>query len=173
MKAAVYHGKHNLVVEDVPVRELDDNEVLVEVKYCGVCGTDIHIFNGDGGSFEVTPPLIPGHEFSGVVKKIGVQSYILQSHHTGQCIPPYHDKSAKYLLPLHPGSIRLHGSLSQHPGTYNKIHASSSIIHSDILFIFGQRFVRRTNDLIYILKLFQTVCTPSDDTRCRKDRCIK
>ena len=71
MKAAVYHGKHNLVVEDVPVRELDDNEVLVEVKYCGVCGTDIHIFNGDGGSFEVTPPLIPGHEFSGVVKKIG------------------------------------------------------------------------------------------------------
>lgn len=71
MKAAVYHGKHNLVVEDVPVRELDDNEVLVKVKYCGVCGTDIHIFNGDGGSFEVIPPLIPGHEFSGVVKKIG------------------------------------------------------------------------------------------------------
>ena len=31
----------------------------------------MHIFNGDGGSFEVTPPLIPGHEFSGVVKKIG------------------------------------------------------------------------------------------------------
>ena len=71
MKAAVYYGKHNLVVEDVPVRELKDNEVLIQVKYCGVCGTDVHIFNGDGGSFEVTPPLIPGHEFSGVVKKIG------------------------------------------------------------------------------------------------------
>lgn len=71
MKAAVYHGRHNLVVEEVPVRELEDNEVLIEVKYCGVCGTDVHIFNGDGGSFEVIPPLIPGHEFSGVVKKIG------------------------------------------------------------------------------------------------------
>lgn len=71
MKAAVYHGKQDLRVEEVPVKELEDNEVLIKVKYCGVCGTDIHIFNGDGGSFEVTPPLIPGHEFSGTVEKIG------------------------------------------------------------------------------------------------------
>lgn len=71
MKAAVYHGPHDLRVEEVPVRELKDNEVLIQVKYCGVCGTDMHIFNGDGGSFEVNPPLIPGHEFSGVVAKVG------------------------------------------------------------------------------------------------------
>lgn len=71
MKAAVYHGKQDLRVEEVPVKELEDNEVLIKVKYCGVCGTDIHIFNGDGGSFEVTPPLIPGHEFSGTVEKTG------------------------------------------------------------------------------------------------------
>lgn len=71
MKAAVYHGPQDLRVEEVPVRELRDNEVMIQVKYCGVCGTDIHIFNGDGGSFEVNPPLIPGHEFSGVVAKVG------------------------------------------------------------------------------------------------------
>lgn len=71
MKAAVYYGVHDLRVEEVPIRELADNEVLIKVKFCGVCGTDIHIFNGDGGSFEVAPPLIPGHEFSGVVEKIG------------------------------------------------------------------------------------------------------
>lgn len=71
MKAAVYYGKHDLRVEDVPVRELKENEVLIKVKYCGVCGTDIHIFNGEGGSFEVTPPLIPGHEFAGTVEKVG------------------------------------------------------------------------------------------------------
>ena len=71
MKAAVYHGPQDLRVEEVPVRELKDNEVMIQVKYCGVCGTDIHIFNGDGGSFEVNPPLIPGHEFSGVVAKVG------------------------------------------------------------------------------------------------------
>lgn len=73
MKAAVYHGKHDLRVEEVPVRELKDNEVMIQVKYCGVCGTDIHIFNGDGGSYEVHPPLIPGHEFSGVVAKVGAK----------------------------------------------------------------------------------------------------
>lgn len=71
MKAAVYHGIRDLRVEEVPVRELKDNEVMIQVRYCGVCGTDIHIFNGEGGSYEVTPPLIPGHEFSGVVKETG------------------------------------------------------------------------------------------------------
>ena len=71
MKAAVYHGPLDLRVEEVPVRELKDNEVLIQVKYCGVCGTDVHIFHGDGGAFAVTPPLVPGHEFSGVVAKVG------------------------------------------------------------------------------------------------------
>ena len=71
MKAAVYHGPQDLRVEEVPVRKLKDNEVMIQVKYCGVCGTDMHIFNGDGGSFEVNPPLIPGHEFSGVVAEVG------------------------------------------------------------------------------------------------------
>ena len=46
MKAAVYYGKHNLVVEDVPVRELKDNEVLIQVKYCGVCGSYTAVDSG-------------------------------------------------------------------------------------------------------------------------------
>lgn len=71
MKAAVYHGKQDIRVEDVALREIEPNEVVIKVKYCGVCGTDIHIYNGDGGSFAVHPPLIPGHEFSGVIDRIG------------------------------------------------------------------------------------------------------
>ena len=71
MKAAVYHGPGDLRVEEVPVRELKDNEVKIQVKYCGICGTDIHIFHGDGGCCDVTPPLVPGHEFSGVVAEVG------------------------------------------------------------------------------------------------------
>lgn len=71
MKAAVYHGKEDVRVEEVPLRKLAANEVRIRVKYCGVCGTDIHIYQGDGGSFEVNPPLIPGHEFSGVVSEVG------------------------------------------------------------------------------------------------------
>lgn len=73
MKAAVYHGPGDLRVEEVPVRKLKDNEVKIQVKYCGICGTDIHIFHGDGGCCDVTPPLVPGHEFSGVVAEVGAK----------------------------------------------------------------------------------------------------
>ncbi|MFV0364795.1 MAG: zinc-dependent alcohol dehydrogenase family protein [Suipraeoptans sp.] len=71
MKAAVYHGKEDLRVEEVAEPMVQDDEVKVHVKYCGICGTDIHIFHGDGGSADVTPPLVPGHEFSGVVSEVG------------------------------------------------------------------------------------------------------
>ena len=73
MKAAVYHGKHDLRVEEVADKNITEDEVLIEVRYCGVCGTDIHIFDGDGGSSDVHPPLIPGHEFSGVIAEVGSQ----------------------------------------------------------------------------------------------------
>ncbi|MDY5023172.1 MAG: zinc-dependent alcohol dehydrogenase family protein [Blautia sp.] len=71
MKAAVYYGPKDMRVEEVADKKIAEDEVLIQVKYCGICGTDIHIFNGDGGSFEVNPPLIPGHEFSGLVVETG------------------------------------------------------------------------------------------------------
>lgn len=46
-------------------------DVLVKVHACGVCGTDVHIYHGEEGSAEVTPPVVLGHEFSGVVEKVG------------------------------------------------------------------------------------------------------
>lgn len=73
MKAAVYHGKEDIRIEEIPVPEIQDNEVLIKIHYCGVCGTDVHIYHGDGGSFEVNPPLVPGHEFSGIVEKVGAK----------------------------------------------------------------------------------------------------
>lgn len=71
MKAAVYHGPQNMTVDEIPVGELGRSQVRVKVKYCGVCGTDLHIFHGDGGAADVTPPLVPGHELSGVVAEVG------------------------------------------------------------------------------------------------------
>jgi 2-desacetyl-2-hydroxyethyl bacteriochlorophyllide A dehydrogenase len=50
---------------------IGDNQVRVNIKYCGVCGTDIHIYEGDGGSSAVIPPIVIGHEFSGIVSGIG------------------------------------------------------------------------------------------------------
>ena len=56
MKAAVFYGKHDIRVENIPVPQIKDDEVLVKVAYCGVCGTDVHIYEGDKGCAEVHPP---------------------------------------------------------------------------------------------------------------------
>ena len=70
MKAAVLRevGKP-LVLEEVPVPELLPNEVLVETRCCGICGTDLHIVQGFGYIPQL--PHIPGHEPSGVVSRVG------------------------------------------------------------------------------------------------------
>lgn len=71
MKSAVFYGKRDLRVVEYPVREPGPEEVLIQVKACGVCGTDVHIYEGDKGAAQVTPPTILGHEFSGIIVKTG------------------------------------------------------------------------------------------------------
>lgn len=71
MKAAVFYGKHDIRVENIPIPVPKENEVLVKVAYCGVCGTDVHIFEGDKGCAEVHPPIVLGHEFAGEIVEIG------------------------------------------------------------------------------------------------------
>ena len=71
MKAAVFYGKGDIRMEERPVREPGGDEVLIRVKACGICGTDIHIFSGAEGAAKTTPPTILGHEFCGVVEKTG------------------------------------------------------------------------------------------------------
>ena len=47
------------------------DDVLIQVMACGVCGTDVHIYEGDKGAAPCTPPTILGHEFSGVITQVG------------------------------------------------------------------------------------------------------
>ncbi len=69
MKALVFYGDHDLRYEEVPLPAVDEQEVLVKVKAVGICGSDIHGYEGKTG--RRTPPMIMGHEFSGVVEKTG------------------------------------------------------------------------------------------------------
>ncbi|WP_375313873.1 alcohol dehydrogenase AdhP [Bradyrhizobium sp. A5] len=71
MKAAVVRqfGKP-LVIEDVPVPQPGPGEVLVKVKACGVCHTDLHAASGDW-PVKPVPPFIPGHEAAGIVAALG------------------------------------------------------------------------------------------------------
>lgn len=73
MKSAVFYGKHDLRVEESKKPEIGPWDVLIQVKACGVCGTDVHIYEGDKGAAEVNPPTILGHEFSGVVVQTGAE----------------------------------------------------------------------------------------------------
>lgn len=71
MKAALFHKKHHMTVENVPCPEAVGDLVTIQVHFCGVCGTDVHIYEGEKGSAEVHPPTILGHEFSGQVVAVG------------------------------------------------------------------------------------------------------
>lgn len=71
MKGAVFNKPGDIKVLDIPVPEINEGEVLVKVRACGVCGTDLHIYKGGTGSAPVKPPIVLGHEFSGEVVAIG------------------------------------------------------------------------------------------------------
>lgn len=73
MKAARLHdyGKP-LVLEDIPVPEIAEDEVLVQVKACGMCRSDIQLIDGYFRPYaDLQPPLTLGHEIAGVVARTG------------------------------------------------------------------------------------------------------
>jgi L-iditol 2-dehydrogenase len=71
MQAAIFYGIRDLKIQDVKLRKLISHEVLLKVHACGICGTDVHIYEGAEGSAAVFPPVILGHEFSGEVCEVG------------------------------------------------------------------------------------------------------
>lgn len=65
MRAAVYLGKENIVVQDVTAPEIADGEVLLKISACSVCGTDLRTYRH--GDQKITPPRVLGHEFCATV----------------------------------------------------------------------------------------------------------
>ena len=69
MKAAVLESVKCFEIREVAIPEITDDEVLVKVKNTGICGTDWSIYNGWYSADKL--PMIPGHEFSGVIAQVG------------------------------------------------------------------------------------------------------
>lgn len=69
MKAAVFEKIGSIKVQDVLIPEIGDDDVLIRVKYTGICGTDWSIYNGWYSADKL--PMIAGHEFSGQIAKVG------------------------------------------------------------------------------------------------------
>jgi L-iditol 2-dehydrogenase len=74
MQAGVHYGPRNIRVEDVPMPELAQDELLIRIKACGICESDLHMYRL--GMFEalerrVESGRIRGHELSGEVVVVG------------------------------------------------------------------------------------------------------
>ena len=92
MKALVKYapGKGNVAIRDIPIPEPEANELLIQVKYCGICGTDLHIYADE---FPNDPPVVMGHEYCGTVVQVGaaagndwtVGDRVVGELHTGAC----------------------------------------------------------------------------------------
>src|ERR1035437_3984438 len=69
MKALVLKEYNTFSVEDIPRPEIGSEDVLIRVKACGICGSDVHGMDGSTG--RRVPPIIMGHEASGLIERIG------------------------------------------------------------------------------------------------------
>ena len=68
MKAGVVHAREDIRYEEIQMPSPKAGQVLIKVKYTGICGSDVPRVNGDACHFF---PNVLGHEFSGVVEEIG------------------------------------------------------------------------------------------------------
>ena len=91
MKAVVYDRPRNYQITDVPMPEPGPGQVRIKVIQVGVCGTDLHIHNGE---FMAAFPLTPGHEVVGLVDalgdgvgrfRVGEQVTVNPNIHCGRC----------------------------------------------------------------------------------------
>ena len=75
MKAAVFHGPRDIRTEEVEKPVIGENEVLVRVRACGICGSDLHMYKLDLHPEKLCRQTekggVPGHEYSGEVVEVG------------------------------------------------------------------------------------------------------
>jgi len=125
MKALVLEEYGKLVYEDVPRPDIAPDEVLVKVEACGICGSDVHGLDGSTGRRQ--PPLIMGHEASGVVAETGPAVvgwaagdrvtfdstlYRLDDWYTRRGL--YNLSDNRKVLGVSPGEYRRHGAFAEY-----------------------------------------------------------
>lgn len=82
-------GPGHMLLQDVPVPEIADDEVLIRVRACGICGSDIKIYDDH---HPYIPPVVVGHEFSGEIAEVGISvagwqvgDRVVSEQHVGAC----------------------------------------------------------------------------------------
>ncbi|MHA1377493.1 MAG: zinc-binding dehydrogenase [Candidatus Helarchaeota archaeon] len=106
MKAAIFHGPKNVVLEETDVPNISDDEVLVKIKASTTCGTDRKLFLRPGKKYPsyFKPPTIFGHEISGIIHEIGknVTGYEIGQpvyvHDSAPCLKCFYCKIGRHSL---------------------------------------------------------------------------
>ena len=75
MKAAVLKGPQRIEIEEIPVPEMKPGYMEIDVRACGVCGSDVHMWKAGKGWSESPGPFVMGHEFCGVVTNPGESNF--------------------------------------------------------------------------------------------------
>ncbi len=134
MKALVLEKYNQLNYCDFPEPEIQPDEVLIEVKACGICGSDVHGMDGSTGRRK--PPIVMGHEASGVIIETGSE---VKNWHAGNRVTfdstvyPLNDwftlkghynlSNNRQVLGVSPGEYRRHGAFAE------KVAVPQHILH--------------------------------------------
>jgi 2-desacetyl-2-hydroxyethyl bacteriochlorophyllide A dehydrogenase len=135
MKALVLDEYNQLNYRDFPDPEINRDEVLIEVKACGICGSDVHGMDGSTGRRK--PPLIMGHEASGIIIGTGSEVKKWQSGDRvtfDSTVYPLNDwftlkghynlSDNRQVLGVSPGEYRRHGAFAE------KVAVPQHILHA-------------------------------------------
>ena len=86
-KAVVIKGQHKAKFEKMPLPKMRPGDILIQVEYVGVCRTDIEVYEGTLGYYRdghAKYPIVPGHEFSGTIVRIGSNNKFQERFRIGQ-----------------------------------------------------------------------------------------
>jgi L-iditol 2-dehydrogenase len=99
LKAAVYYSLDNIIMQDVPAPKISARDALVEMKACGICGSDLMEWY-----LKARAPLVLGHEPAGVVTKVGgnVEGFVegdrVFAHHHVACLSCHYCRHGAFTL---------------------------------------------------------------------------
>lgn len=125
MKAVIAHGKGDLRIDDVPDPTCGPDEVIVEVAYGGICGSDLHYYqHGATGLSVIREPLILGHEIAGRIVEVG--SAVI-GWRVGQPVTPHPSSGCRGCPPALAGSTAYFGSAGTMPHTQGAFSQYRSI----------------------------------------------
>lgn len=105
-KAAVLEGPEKMAIREFPMPEVGDEDILMKVEMCAICGSDIHSYKG-GYRTTALYPLIIGHEIAGIVEKIGKEAQRRLKFKEGDRITPEGGAVCGRCRPCLKGNYRL------------------------------------------------------------------